>query len=501
MTTLDPGGNGAAPAATRGADPAPRQVLAREPAPILVFGAPRSGTTYVQRVLDLHPQLFLSHETRVFAWLHAAIEVLPDSDQYVVTERARFVAHLRTELPNVLRDFYARLSPDTRYWGDKNPHYADPANLGCLTLVAELFPGAKFVNIVRDGRDVVASLLRRTHTDGRPWADFEAAHRTWVTHLEIGRGFGRRQPSGAYLEIRYEDFVRDDVGQARQLCDFLGIEMSPAIEEFCAAQATERTPLSSPTRARIGEPGSSDWATLLSPADRRRSLDLLGPHLVHLGYETPESIEAQRAALARELQPVRATGAAAGEVAEAPSAPLRRLNWGCGHVGEPGWINSDVKEGPGIDISTDIRDGLPIDPASLDYIVSIHALPMIQFDDLVPVLGELRRVLKPGGVLRLGLPDLDAGIRAYLAGDRSYFAVPDHDAESLGGKFALHLLWYGHSVAMFTAEFACELLTKSGFAPVRRCGFRESPSGLAGITDLDNREDESFFVEAVKPIR
>jgi SAM-dependent methyltransferase len=177
---------------------------------------------------------------------------------------------------------------------------------------------------------------------------------------------------------------------------------------------------------------------------------------------------------------------------------VRRLNWGCGASGEPGWINSDLKEGPGIDISTDIRGGLPIETGSLDYIVSIHALPMIPYPDLVPVLRELRRILKPGGVLRLGLPDLERGISAYLRGDCSYFLVPDDDVQSLGGKFIVHMLWYGYSLTLFTADFAEEMLRRANFREVRHCRFRETTSVQAGITDLDNREAESLFVEAVK---
>jgi SAM-dependent methyltransferase len=179
---------------------------------------------------------------------------------------------------------------------------------------------------------------------------------------------------------------------------------------------------------------------------------------------------------------------------------LRRLNWGCGHRGRPGWLNSDVKVGEGIDVSEDIRNGLSIESDSLDYVVSIHALPMIAYPDLVPVLRELRRTLKPAGVLRLALPDLDKGIRAYKDGDLSHFLVPDSEARSVGGKFIVQMLWYGYSVSLFTADFIEELLGAAGFEDVRHCEFRQTHSQFAGITDLDDRETESLFVEAAKPV-
>ncbi len=86
---------------------------------------------------------------------------------------------------------------------------------------------------------------------------------------------------------------------------------------------------------------------------------------------------------------------------------IKPLNGGSGAVGEPGWINSDQKDGPGIDISCDIRNGRPRDSDSIDYVLSIEALPEVPYPELVLILQELRRVLKPGGVLRLSLPDLD----------------------------------------------------------------------------------------------
>jgi SAM-dependent methyltransferase len=184
--------------------------------------------------------------------------------------------------------------------------------------------------------------------------------------------------------------------------------------------------------------------------------------------------------------------------AGAEQTPIRRMNWGCGEHPGPGWINSDVKEGPGIDISGDIRGGLPLEDDSLDYIVSIHALPEIPYGDLVVALKELRRVLKPGGVLRLALPDLERGIRAYLENDRDYFLVPDEDAESIGGKLVTQLVWYGWSRSLFTPDFAEELLRKAGFAEVARCSYHETQSRFPEIVELDSRERESLFVEAVK---
>jgi len=177
---------------------------------------------------------------------------------------------------------------------------------------------------------------------------------------------------------------------------------------------------------------------------------------------------------------------------------VRRLNWGCGNHPQPGWINSDVKEGEGVDIACDIRDGLPLDSDSVDYAVSIHALPELAYPDLVPVLEELRRVLKPNGVLRLGLPDLDRAIAAYQRADRGFFLVPDEEAHSMGGKLVVQMTWYGYSRSLFTLDFTQELLAKAGFTSAVSCAHRQTASDHPGITELDNREQESLFVEASK---
>lgn len=178
---------------------------------------------------------------------------------------------------------------------------------------------------------------------------------------------------------------------------------------------------------------------------------------------------------------------------------MKRLNWGCGAHVAAGWINSDVKDEPGVDLVADVREGLPLESGSIDYAVSIHALPEFSYPELVPVLEELRRVLKPGGTLRLALPDLRRGIDAYLAGDEDYFKVPPEDASTLGGRFVVQMLWYGYSRSLFTADFALELLEKAGFVDARECSYGVTASGIAEIVELDNREEESLFVEARAP--
>jgi ubiquinone/menaquinone biosynthesis C-methylase UbiE len=175
---------------------------------------------------------------------------------------------------------------------------------------------------------------------------------------------------------------------------------------------------------------------------------------------------------------------------------IRRLHWGCNTITPAGWINSDIKKGPSIELSCDILEGLPLDDGSIEYISSQHALQELQIADQERALRELRRVLKPNGVLRLGLPDLDRAIAAYQRGRREYFQV---DAwETLGGNFISHVLWHNYTRTLFTYEFAAELLRKAGFRGVRRVEYRQTASPYPEVVELDNRPEESFYVEAFK---
>lgn len=179
----------------------------------------------------------------------------------------------------------------------------------------------------------------------------------------------------------------------------------------------------------------------------------------------------------------------------------RRLNWGCGDHTRPGWINSDVKAASGVDLVADIRRGLPLRSESIDYVVSVHALPELCYDEQVPALEELLRVLKPGGALRLVLPDAERAARAYIEGDDDYFTLVEEDAHTPGGRFVTQILWYGYSRTIFTSDFAIELLERSGFGDIALCHPDQTVTRFAGIVELDNREAESLYVEGFRPPR
>ena len=174
-----------------------------------------------------------------------------------------------------------------------------------------------------------------------------------------------------------------------------------------------------------------------------------------------------------------------------------RLHWGCGRVTPEGWINLDMHPGPGVDLCCDVvRDGLPLESDSLLYISSQHALQQLKVVDLLPTLRELLRVLRPGGVLRLCLPDLDKAIEAYREGKQEDFWPWDWD--HLSGNFISYVIDYNYTRTPLTYEFVRELLHRAGFVDVRRVAHGQTASPHREIVELDSRPDESFFLEAVK---
>ena len=182
--------------------------------------------------------------------------------------------------------------------------------------------------------------------------------------------------------------------------------------------------------------------------------------------------------------------------ASVSSDSLRKLHLGCGSVTPAGWVNSDVRPGPGVDLVADLIKGLPVKDESFDAVVSIHALCELGVWDQVPVLKEIHRVLAPGGVLRLSLPDLDVNIKQYQARNQKHFELYMWD--TLAGNFITQVLWHSTVRCFYTREFVEELLKKAGFSQVNHVSFGSTSTPWPVLATLDNRPQESLFVEAVK---
>jgi SAM-dependent methyltransferase len=176
------------------------------------------------------------------------------------------------------------------------------------------------------------------------------------------------------------------------------------------------------------------------------------------------------------------------------------LNFGCGSVQPDGWINVDRLDfGQGKDYRADAgdHDGLWwIPDGTVDGIVASHSLQENGYDELPAVLAELRRVLKPGGRLRVLWPDVAAAFAAWERNDRAWFPVNDQEP-SIDDALCVYLNWFGSALTLCTPPRLITLLARAGFNSPHLAPFGHSTA--PGLADLDDREPEQqIIVEATK---
>ena len=207
----------------------------------VVCGSGRCGSTLLRLMLDSHPQLAVPPETSFLPEIHRRRdELTPDSLADLLVGFPTWpdfhldAARLRTEL-RALRPFsptrgvrcffrsYAERFGKER-WGDKSPGY-----LRHLPAVQELLPEARFVHLVRDGRDVALSLRAVWFAPGQ---DAATLARYWRDCVESARAGGRR--CRHFREIRYEDLVADAAGVLRRLCELVELSWSPSMLDYAS---------------------------------------------------------------------------------------------------------------------------------------------------------------------------------------------------------------------------------------------------------------------------
>jgi hypothetical protein len=249
--------------------------------PFWVIGAPRSGTTFLARVLDHHPEIFLTNETRLMLLFSRMLNRRVDARRVLATSRDEIIESLWRHVPDLIQHVYRDLGarPGQR-WGDKYPQYADgDQDPEALATIDRLFPASQYVHIIRDPRAVVASIV------AKEWLDFDDAIQAWRIFVTHARSFGSAVGPERYYEVRFESLVEDGHTTADALLAFLGLSMSPQVDEFLKAEADLRTPVSAPI-SQPGSTGRTAWEDRLDDTQVLKIEAELADLIDELGYES-----------------------------------------------------------------------------------------------------------------------------------------------------------------------------------------------------------------------
>jgi hypothetical protein len=267
------------------------------PDPVFVVGSPRSGTTAVARALGEHGGFFVGDET-FFLWElfhgHRLEQVYEKWSSRPSSSWLRREQVSRGEFFESvglgLNTLFTR-SSGTRRWVDHTPHHCHMADT-----LAAMFPGARFVHVLRDGREVVNSMIHIAATvpaeelaDMRsrgflpPWADdFRAACTTWRDAVRTAVDFCDRQPTRG-LTLFHRDVERDPENAVANLLRFLSAADEPGPAAFLRHQrinSSFTTPGGVPAE-HYTRP--DPWATW-SPEQQATFSEVAGPEMTRCGF-------------------------------------------------------------------------------------------------------------------------------------------------------------------------------------------------------------------------
>jgi hypothetical protein len=282
------------------------------PAPF-ICGVTRSGTTLLRLMLDTHPEVAIPGETH---WVPRLIKRMERS-KLTADEAADFVVehkrwgdfHLDGD---ALRERWRPIKPFNAadairaFYGlycerEGKPRYGDktPGYLREMLRIQRVLPEARFIHIIRDGRDVALSVLKLNWGPSNPT---EAAE-LWSERITKAR---KQAPKvDHYMEIFFEDLVMDTEGTLRRVCEFIELDYDPVMldyhqraEERLREKArdlprSKRPPQPAELRMKshqlAKEPPREDriglWKQRMSPEEVAEYERVAGPLLSELGYE------------------------------------------------------------------------------------------------------------------------------------------------------------------------------------------------------------------------
>ena len=238
---------------------------------VFIVGAPRSGTTWLQRLLSCHPQIRTGQESKLFRWYIAPqlrmwrMENSREEKAETATGRGgtglscylredEFLVILKEYLAALLRPMVGSLQSGELFV-EKSPSHAL-----CIPEIKYLLPNSRFIHVLRDPREVVASLLAASRTWGSAWAPHEATNAAvlWKEHVMAVRMAAKQLTKKDLLEIRYEQLWSEPAANLRRVAEFLNIAWNDvAIAEAIAKNAATNSnatpiPLYGEVAQRVG---------------------------------------------------------------------------------------------------------------------------------------------------------------------------------------------------------------------------------------------------------
>jgi hypothetical protein len=262
-------------------------------APVVIGGCGRSGTTLLRMMLDSHRHICCGPESSLFRRRAIDPDWLADRFGFGRGE-VRALRDSAASRPAFIEAFagLCMQKAGKARWAEKTPR-----NISRVAEVLRIFPAARFVHVLRDGRDVACSL--RTHprhriVDGQlvptgTWKPIAGCARRWVRDLEESR---RWWGDPRFHTVRYEDLVLNPRPVLERLLQFLGEDR----DEAMLAHAKAESPFRDATRfaqnpEALGAVSASSigrWQRDLDARDRRIFKRIAGPLLVELGYARDE---------------------------------------------------------------------------------------------------------------------------------------------------------------------------------------------------------------------
>jgi Sulfotransferase family len=275
---------------------------------VFIVGCPRSGTTLLRRLVDTHPHIAIIHQSRFIPnFFEKRRGLTPEG---LVTTKlvdrlleARGVKNLETsrEMLESLVDAGEPVSYSTfvtgvfdlygkvqgkRLVGDKTPAYVRR-----IPTLHALWPDAKFVHIIRDGRDVCMSAInwrKADHALGRfsTWGEDQVSTAAvwWEWHVRLGREDGGSLAPQLYHEVRYEELVSGPANTCEKLCDFLDLPYDDAMLRFHEGRAKMKPGRDAKRAWLPTTSGLRDWRTQMPSEDLERFEAASGDLLEELGY-------------------------------------------------------------------------------------------------------------------------------------------------------------------------------------------------------------------------